>query len=159
MGQSATIAYPVRAGDGCLVVIAEQSIESWLYGQETSTNLQFDLTNAICIPGLFAKPNPVMQEACGSNAVVVDVKGTRLTVRRDGVSITGDLDVSGTISGGGVSMADGNLSMSGKITSGSISTGSVSATSVSASSVEAGGISLSGHTHTGYAGVTTSTPR
>ena len=67
MGQQATIAYPVKAGDGCLIIVAEQSIDYWLYGQETDTDLDFDLTNSICIPGLFAKANPVMAEACNGN--------------------------------------------------------------------------------------------
>lgn len=49
-GQGATIAFPVKPGDGCLLVVAEQSLDYWQYGQETSTDLAFDMTNAICIP-------------------------------------------------------------------------------------------------------------
>ncbi len=85
MNQQATIAYPIKAGDGCLVVVAEQSIDYWMYGQETETELAFDPTNSICIVGLFAKGNPVMQEACDQNAVIVDVSGTRLTIKSDGL--------------------------------------------------------------------------
>lgn len=81
MGQNATVAFPVKAGDGCLIIVAEQSIDYWLYGQETETDLAFDLTNAICIPGLFKKGSSVAAEACEKNAIIVDVKGTRLTVK------------------------------------------------------------------------------
>lgn len=87
MGQQATIAFPVKPGDGCLIIVAEQSIDYWLYGQETDTDLDFDLTNSICIPGLFAKANPVMAAACGGNAVVVDVKGARVTVKAGSVQV------------------------------------------------------------------------
>lgn len=87
MGQQATIAFPVKANDGCLIIVAEQSIDLWLYGQETDTDLSFDLTNSICIPGLFAKGNPAVQAACSGNAVIVDVKGTRLTVKGGSVTI------------------------------------------------------------------------
>lgn len=87
MGQQATIAFPVKAGDGCLVIVAEQSIDLWLYGQETDTDLAFDLTNSICIPGLFSKGNSVMQTACDENAIVVDVKGTRMTVKAGEVTV------------------------------------------------------------------------
>ena len=87
MNQQATIAFPVKAGDGCLIIVAEQSIDYWLYGQETDTDLDFDLTNSICIPGLFAKANPVMAEACNGNAVVVDVKGTKVTVKSGAVQV------------------------------------------------------------------------
>lgn len=81
MNQQATIAYPIKAGDGCLVIIAEQSIDYWMYGQETDTDLAFDLSNAICIPGMFVPGNPTMKEACDNNAVIVNVSGTKLTVK------------------------------------------------------------------------------
>lgn len=105
MGQQATIAYPVKAGDGCLIIVAEQSIDYWLYGQETDTDLDFDLTNSICIPGLFAKANPVMAEACNGNAVVVNVKGTKVTVKGGSVQVD-----AGTIT------LNGNVTVSGNFT-------------------------------------------
>ena len=85
MGQKATIAYPVKAGDGCLVVVAEQSIDYWMYGQETETDLAFDPSNSICIVGMFVPANAVMKDACDQNAVIVDVSGTRFTVKSDGL--------------------------------------------------------------------------
>ena len=81
MGQNATIAYPIKAGDGCLILVAEQSIDYWMYGQETDTDLAFDLSNAICIPGLFVPANATMKEACDKSAVIVNVSGTKLTVK------------------------------------------------------------------------------
>ena len=56
-----------------------------MYGQETGTNLKFDLTNAICIPGLFAPANSVVAEACEQDAIIADVSGTRLTIKSDGL--------------------------------------------------------------------------
>lgn len=107
LGGNATIAFPVVAGDSCLIIVAEQSIDYWLYGQETDTDLAFDMTNAICIPGLFNTANPVVAEACSQNAIMVDLKGTRLTVR-DGevdidaatVKVSGNLVVEGTVTSG-----------------------------------------------------------
>lgn len=80
-GQKATIAYPIKEGDSGLIIAAEQSLDYWMYEQETSTNLRFDLTNAMFIPGLFNKKNPVLVEATNSNAVIIDVSGTRATVK------------------------------------------------------------------------------
>lgn len=85
MNQEATIGFPVKPGDGCLLVVSEQSLDYWMYGQETGTNLKFDLTNAICIPGLFAKANDVVKEACEQDAIIVDVSGTRITIKSDGL--------------------------------------------------------------------------
>ena len=103
-GGKATIAYPVSAGDSCLIIIAEQALDFWMYGQMTDTDLAFDLTNAICIPGLFNTANPVMADACAQNAIIADVKGTRITVRDGEVSIdaptgrvSGNLVVEGSV--------------------------------------------------------------
>lgn len=85
MGQKATIGFPVKPGDGCTLIISEQSLDYWMYGQDTGTNLKFDLTNAIAIPGLFVKANTVVSEACAQDAIIVDVSGTRLTVKSDGL--------------------------------------------------------------------------
>ena len=52
-GQQITIAFPVKPGDGCLVVVAEQALEAWRAGGESNLDLKHDLTNAIAIPGLF----------------------------------------------------------------------------------------------------------
>ena len=110
MGQQATIAYPVKAGDGCLIIVAEQSIDYWLYGQETDTDLDFDLTNSICIPGLFAKANPAMAEACNENAVVVDVKGTKVMVKAGSVQVEAD-----TITLNGNVTVNGNFTTQGGV--------------------------------------------
>ncbi len=90
MGQQTTIAYPIKSGDGCLVIIAEQSIDYWLYGQETDTSLAHDLTNAICIPGLFTKANSLVKEACENNSIILNVKDTRLSVKHGEIILKAD---------------------------------------------------------------------
>lgn len=104
MNQQATVAFPIKAGDGCLIIVSEQSIDYWMYGQETDTDLAFDLTNAICIPGLFVKPNQIIKEACDNNAIIIDDKETRITVKKNlvqidskKVKINGDIEVDGSI--------------------------------------------------------------
>ena len=131
--QNVTVAFPVKAGDGCLLVIAEQSIDYWQYGQETDTDLSFDITNAICIPGLFSKANGAVKEACDKNAVVLDANGTKVTVKAGEViidaakvTVNGDVTVNGTMTTVGDTVAEG--------------------------------ISLSSHTHGGDSGGTTTPP-
>lgn len=131
--QNVTIAYPVKAGDGCLIVIAEQSIDYWQYGQETKTDLAFDMSNAICIPGLFAKGNASMEEACSQDAVVLNAQGSKVVVKGGEVTITA---AKVTI--------NGNVEVNGSIKS----TGDT----------EASGISVAHHTHTGDSGGQTSSP-
>ena len=103
-GQSATIAFPVNPGDGCLIIIAEQSLDLFMYNRDTETTLPFDLTNAICIPGLFPIVSPMLAQACASGSVIVCAGGGTLSVGSGGVSITGSLTVSGDVTAGGVSL-------------------------------------------------------
>lgn len=103
----------MKAGDGCLILFAEQALDQFLYERDTGTDLKFDLSNAVAIVGLFAKGNSVMEEATSSSAVIVDVKGTRVKVQ-DGlvqidaaaVNINGNVTITGnlTTSGGVVNL-------------------------------------------------------
>ena len=111
--QGTTIAYPVKAGDGCLILFAEQALDQFLYQRDTGTDLKFDLSNAVAIVGLFAQGNGVMAEATSSNAVIVDVRGTRLKVQGGlvqidaaAVNITGNVTITGdlTVTGGTVNL-------------------------------------------------------
>lgn len=131
-GQGVTVAFPVKAGDSCLIIAAEQSIDFWMYGKETDTDLAHDLTNAICIPGLFAKANAAVKRACEIGGVVVDAGGTSLVVQKGSVAVNGSLTVSGSLSVGGSITAKGGVS--------------------------GGGVSLGGHTHTDSEGGRTSAP-
>lgn len=152
LGQQATMAFPVKPGDGCLIIIAEQSIDYWLFGQETDTDLAFDLTNAVCIPGMFVSANGVVQEACARNAIIVDVKSTRMEIGKGYIEITspeirmsGNLTVEGNVISHGSASITGNISAGGSAAiSGSTSVGG----DVNVGGdVTAGSISLQEHKH------------
>lgn len=143
--KNVTIAWPIKKGDGCLLVFSEQALDYWMYGKETDTKLKFDLTNAIAIPNLTSGGNNTMKLACDEDAVAIaagdttvkitpstvqaEVGGTVLTVSPDGVTIEGKL----TVKGGIVARDD-----------------------VKASN---GSISLANHTHKGDSGGMTGKPQ
>lgn len=106
--KSVTIAFPIKAGDNCLLVFGEKALDYWLYGKETDTDLSFDLSNAIAIPSLSTSGNSAMQMACSEDAAVVQAGGTVLKVKGDAVYIQGNLIVEGKIT------ASGDVSASGK---------------------------------------------
>lgn len=106
--KSVTIAFPIKAGDNCLLVFGEKALDYWLYGKETDTELNFDLSNAIAIPSLSTIGNTAMQMACNEDAAVVQAGSTVLKVKGDAVYIQGDLIVEGKIT------ASGDVSASGK---------------------------------------------
>lgn len=87
-GQDAVIAYPVKEGDGCLIIICENDLKPWMsHGKETESNMKFDLTNAVCIPGLFSEGNEAMQKAIDENAIVLKNKDMKMVVREDELKI------------------------------------------------------------------------
>lgn len=106
--KSVTIAFPIKAGDNCLLVFGEKALDYWLYGKETDTELNFDLSNAIAIPSLSTIGNMAMRMACNEDAAVVQAGSTVLKVKGDAVYIQGDLIVEGKIT------ASGDVSASGK---------------------------------------------
>ena len=69
--QKIAMAFPIYPKDDCLLIIAEQSLDYWMYGQETSTNLRFDLSNAICIPGMFSGGSYISQQAQKYEKIVI----------------------------------------------------------------------------------------
>lgn len=100
----AGILFPVKAGDNCLLVIAEQALDSWLYGGESASDLKHDLTNAVAIPGLYQKPQAKIANACSDDAVVVYAGETSVVISKGGVAIKGNVTITGnlTTSGGTV---------------------------------------------------------
>ncbi len=100
------VAWPVKPGDGCLIVFAESDLDYWMYGKETPTVLKFDLSNAIAIPNISPSSNAAIQKACAEDAVVVKNGDTTVTVKSAGVFIDGDVTIKGsfTVSGGIVNL-------------------------------------------------------
>lgn len=85
--QEITIAFPIKPGDGCLVIIAEQALEAWRAGGESNLDLKHDLTNAIVISGLFRTPNAVMQEAVSEDAIMLVNQGTKVKIKGQEIHI------------------------------------------------------------------------
>ena len=163
--QGVTIAYPIKEGDGCLLIISEKSNDMWLFEQDTGMELSHDLSNAIAIVGLFNKPNKYLVEATKTDKAIIASGGTKMTIGGGSVNIIGNLVVSGSIKSGSKVTASeslnvgstaissgqisGNINVSGNVSAG----GNVSGTNVSASnavsgsSVTAGSVSLGSHTH------------
>lgn len=105
----ASMTFPVKEGDGCLILFAECSIDDWLQGGESSDPRKFDLTDAICIPGLWNSPlTPALQYP---DDVVITNSMAQIRLMPDGnieinttehtVTINGNLHVNGLITSTG----------------------------------------------------------
>lgn len=156
--KNVSIAFPVVSGDGCLLVFSETALDYWQYGNETDTDLKFDLSSAIAIPNICSTGKEAMKIACAENAAVLKTDEVILKVKSDGVYIVGNLSVSGnldvagniTSSGGTMSITNGKTNISGTLQI----DGSVSASN----DVSAGGVSLKQHRHEYDGGMLTTEP-
>lgn len=101
----AGIAFPVKKGDSCLIIISEVELDAWRSGAEATGSLRFDLSSAIAIPGLLKAGCDIMKSAAANNAVIVKAGSTELAVSTGGVSITGSLTVTGDVTAGSVSLS------------------------------------------------------
>lgn len=91
------IFFPVKIGDDCLVIISEVELDAWRSEADSEASLRFDLTSAICIPGLMKKSNGLSKYASDNNAVVLVSGNTVLRVQDSKISLTGNLEVIGDI--------------------------------------------------------------
>ncbi len=104
---SAQITYPVKAGDSCLIVFSERSIDEWL-GEGNEDNhdpRQFDMTDGFCFVGMMPT-----QSISADNVEVIN-GGTSISLTPGGtINIVGNINVQGTITcsgdvqGGGISL-------------------------------------------------------
>jgi len=81
-GQTATFVYPINPGDECILFFSEQALDAWRERAESDTDLRFDLTNAMTIVGFFARPNPLVREACADNSIIIEKDGERIRLKK-----------------------------------------------------------------------------
>jgi hypothetical protein len=95
------VAIPVRAGDWCLLVVSETSLEQWRHGTEGGAALTHDLTNAMAIPGLAKAGGADIAEAAATGAILLRAGDTVLKVKPEEVTVIGNLTVTGTLTTAG----------------------------------------------------------
>ena len=99
------ITFPVRKGDSCLVVISESELDEWRNKAISEMPLKFDLSSAICIPGLMKKLNS--ERAIKEKAVVINSKSSEIIVSPNAVSITAG--------GGQIRVQDSGITIKGNL--------------------------------------------
>lgn len=108
------IAFPVKAGDSCIIIVSEVELDEWRSGAESEGSLQFDLSSAMAVPGLLVGGSEMIQKACVQDAVVIvsgtsevlvseekitaSIGDTEFTLTEEDIAIRGNLRVDGDIS-------------------------------------------------------------
>lgn len=87
-GQVFTMVYPINPGDECLILVQEQTLDIWRgAGTESDNDLRFDLTNAVAIMGLFAKPQALAKEAQDDNKLIIQKDDHRIHINPDEILV------------------------------------------------------------------------
>jgi hypothetical protein len=100
------ITVPIKTGDECLLVFSERSIDNFVKsggvsfpaeGNKQVSPRHHDITDAICIPGVFTVPTALSSW----NQDAIEVRNTagtvKLSISSSKVTITGDLEVTGKV--------------------------------------------------------------
>lgn len=90
----AGIAFPVKAGDSCIIIVSEVELDEWRSGGESEGSLRFDLTNAMAVPGLLVGGSEMIRKACAQDAVVIAGKTAEVLISEDEITATvGDTEL------------------------------------------------------------------
>jgi hypothetical protein len=91
------IAFPVLAGDDCMLLISEVELDEWRNGAKTIVPLKFDFTSAVAILGLCKIPSQSMQQATKDKSVIISSGPTTLSISEKGLVIKGNVEINGNI--------------------------------------------------------------
>lgn len=87
--------YPLKKGDGVLLIFSERSLENWLSSRgtaETGDGRKFSLSDAIAIPGLFSFNNT--GKVASGNKLEMLYKDAKIEIDDSGtITLNGNLEV------------------------------------------------------------------
>ena len=90
--------FPVKEGDACLLIFAEQSISAFLTDtKEAQSDERFELFNAIAIPGLARTSNPAQKIANEEDCAVLSSGELMIKVGKEKIEIEGDVKINGKL--------------------------------------------------------------
>lgn len=95
--QDSVIVFPVKAGDGCLLIICEQSLDYWRSRGLQSSEMKYSLSNAIAIAGLFRVPTGDVKQAIDTNSIVIRNGDSSISISKEKIAIRGNVEIEGTL--------------------------------------------------------------
>lgn len=123
------ITLPIKAGDECLVIFADQCIDAWWQNggvQNQMEQRRHDLSDGFAILGTWSQPRRLESYSTNAMQLVNHKTGTGITVNEQGIKITGNVEITG------------NLQLKGEVIG----------------ALTAKGVDLTVHTHAGVHGST-----
>lgn len=116
---AAQITYPVKAGDSCLIVFCERSIDEWIGKGSTDNHdpRQFDLTDGFAFVGMCPAQNISADNVeIINNSTLVSVTPDKEVNIIGNVNIKGNVTIDGNYSCSGQSHMQGTITCDGDVT-------------------------------------------
>ena len=98
VGGTAGVTFPVKAGDGCIVIFADREIEQFLSGSFCDDMRSHSMNDAYAIPGLYSQAVPTQRE--NANDVCLFNEGSLVVLNGDTLKITLSDGTTATFGGG-----------------------------------------------------------
>lgn len=95
------VAFPVKAGDACLIICCESTLSEWQSGN-TRASVRHGLSNAICVPCLLKSAPESVSKARIKNAAILFSKKNEVLCGEDEIQIKFKEDTSITINDDGL---------------------------------------------------------
>lgn len=111
-----SIAFPIKSGDNCLLIFSEQSLDFWLYGKETDTELKHDLSNALAVPNITTKGNLDIKTACDEDAVVIRSGESKAKIKPDEILLEGSAKIIAKVGSTVMQIKDDGVFINGNFT-------------------------------------------
>lgn len=82
-----TIYIPIKAGDKCMIMFAERSLDAWKTmggSQDPQDRRKHHLSDAVAVPGLYSFAEPPLITANDVESIVIENKISRVRLKPDG---------------------------------------------------------------------------
>lgn len=100
-GQDVAIVFPVKKGDGCLLIVSEQTLDMWRGEGEQYSEMKYALSNAVALPGLFSRPLDDVRDAVKTDSIIIRNGDMKIAISDSHIGINGDVKVRGSIKASG----------------------------------------------------------
>jgi hypothetical protein len=96
---------PVKNGDECLVIFADMCIDAWWSNggiQNQIERRRHDLSDAICIPGIWSQKKKISGYSTTSAQLRTEDGSQKIDISPSNITISGNVDLTGTVKINGV---------------------------------------------------------
>lgn len=97
-GGGFSVTIPVRPGDECLVIFNDMCIDAWFSSggiQNQIEKRRHDLSDAVCIPGIWSQKNLISNYSTTSMQLRTDDGTQMIDISGSGINLVGNIKVNG----------------------------------------------------------------